>query len=65
MFVERYLHTLLSTLFPNRFENIQELYDALVPNDGLIEEHTEGWISILTLMGAIPDKFTHIGDSLH
>ncbi|NPA61562.1 MAG: sulfate adenylyltransferase [Epsilonproteobacteria bacterium] len=33
--------SLLSTLFPNRFENIQELYDALVPNDGLIEEHTE------------------------
>jgi len=33
--------SLLSTLFPNRFENLQELYDALVPNDGLIEEHTE------------------------
>jgi sulfate adenylyltransferase len=33
--------TVLSTLFPDRFENIQELYDALVPNEGLIEEHTE------------------------
>ena len=33
--------SVLSTLFPDRFENIQELYDALVPNDGLMEEHSE------------------------
>jgi sulfate adenylyltransferase len=33
--------TVLSTLYPDRFENIQELYDALVPNEGLIEEHSE------------------------
>jgi sulfate adenylyltransferase len=32
---------ILSTLFPDRFENIQELYDSLVPNEGLMEEHTE------------------------
>jgi len=33
--------TVLSTLYPDRFENVQELYDALVPNEGLIEEHSE------------------------
>jgi len=33
--------SILSILFPDRFENIQELYDALVPNDGLMEEHSE------------------------
>jgi len=33
--------SVLSTLFPDRFENIQELYDALVPNEGLMEEHSE------------------------
>ncbi len=33
--------SVLSTLFPERFENIQELYDALVPNEGLMEEHSE------------------------
>jgi len=33
--------SVLSTLYPDRFENIQELYDALVPNEGLIEEHSE------------------------
>ncbi len=33
--------SVLSTLYPDRFENIQELYDALVPNEGLMEEHTE------------------------
>lgn len=32
---------ILSTLFPERFENLQELYDSLMPNDGLIEEHSE------------------------
>lgn len=33
--------SILSTLFPDRFENLQELYDSIMPNDGLIEEHTE------------------------
>lgn len=33
--------SILSTLFPDRFERLQELYDALVPNEGLIEEHSE------------------------
>jgi len=33
--------SILSTLFPDRFEHLQELYDALVPNDGLMEEHSE------------------------
>jgi len=33
--------SVLSTLFPDRFENLQEIYDSLVPNDGLMEEHTE------------------------
>jgi len=33
--------SILSALFPERFENLQEIYDALMPNDGLIEEHNE------------------------
>jgi len=33
--------TILSALYPERFENLQEIYDALMPNDGLIEEHSE------------------------
>jgi len=33
--------SILSTLFPDRFEQLQELYDSLMPNDGLIEEHSE------------------------
>ena len=33
--------SILSTLFPDRFEHLQEIYDALMPNDGLIEEHSE------------------------
>jgi len=33
--------SILSTLFPDRFENIQELYDSLIPNDGIMEEHSE------------------------
>jgi sulfate adenylyltransferase len=33
--------SVLSTLFPDRFENLQELYDSLVPNDGIMEEHSE------------------------
>ena len=33
--------SILSALFPERFENLQEIYDALMPNDGLMEEHTE------------------------
>ena len=32
---------ILSTLFPDRFEFLQELYDSIMPNDGLIEEHSE------------------------
>ncbi len=32
---------ILSTLYPERFKHLQELYDALMPNDGLIEEHSE------------------------
>jgi len=33
--------SILSALYPNRFEQLQELYDALMPNDGLMEEHSE------------------------
>ena len=33
--------SILSALFPDRFERLQELYDSLMPNDGLIEEHSE------------------------
>jgi sulfate adenylyltransferase len=33
--------SILSALFPERFENLQEIYDSLMPNDGLIEEHSE------------------------
>ena len=33
--------SILSALFPERFEHLQELYDALMPNDGLMEEHNE------------------------
>ncbi len=33
--------SILSALYPDRFENLQEIYDALMPNDGLIEEHSE------------------------
>jgi len=33
--------SILSTLFPDRFERLQEIYDSLMPNDGLIEEHSE------------------------
>jgi len=33
--------SILSALYPERFENLQEIYDALMPNDGLIEEHSE------------------------
>ncbi|MCH9739777.1 MAG: sulfate adenylyltransferase [Epsilonproteobacteria bacterium] len=32
---------ILSTLYPDRFENLQEIYDALMPNEGLMEEHSE------------------------
>ena len=31
----------LSDLFPNRFENLQQLYYDLIPNNGIIEEVTE------------------------
>jgi len=33
--------SVLNALFPDRFENLQGLYDSLMPNDGLIEEHNE------------------------
>ncbi|HIP50668.1 MAG TPA: sulfate adenylyltransferase, partial [Campylobacterales bacterium] len=33
--------SILSALFPDRFDHLQELYDALMPNDGLMEEHSE------------------------
>jgi len=33
--------SILSTLFPDRFEQLQEIYDSLMPNDGLMEEHSE------------------------
>jgi sulfate adenylyltransferase len=33
--------SILSSLFPERFDHLQELYDSLMPNDGLIEEHSE------------------------
>jgi sulfate adenylyltransferase len=33
--------SILSTLFPERFEQLQELYDSIMPNDGLIEEHSD------------------------
>ena len=33
--------SILSTLFPDRFEHLQELYDALIPNEGIMEEHNE------------------------
>jgi len=32
---------ILYTLFPDRFEKLQMIYDSLMPNDGLIEEHNE------------------------
>ncbi len=32
---------ILSALHPNRFKNLQMIYDALMPNDGLMEEHSE------------------------
>ncbi|MBE0496744.1 MAG: sulfate adenylyltransferase [Campylobacterales bacterium] len=32
---------LLSELFPNRFDNIQRIYDDIFPNAGLLESHDE------------------------
>ncbi|QCD52206.1 sulfate adenylyltransferase [Campylobacter sp. RM16192] len=32
---------ILSELFPNRFKNLQKLYDDLFPSNGLLEKHTE------------------------
>jgi len=28
-------------LFPDRFKKLQSIYDALMPNNGLMEEHNE------------------------
>ena len=33
--------SILHTLFPDRFEKLQMIYDSLMPNEGLIEEHNE------------------------
>jgi len=33
--------SILSALFPDRFKNLQKIYDSLMPNNGIIEEHTE------------------------
>jgi len=33
--------TILSELYPDRFSNLQELYDTLMPNVGLMEKHSE------------------------
>ena len=33
--------SVLNALYPDRFEHLQELFDSLMPNDGLIEEHTD------------------------
>lgn len=33
--------SILNALFPDRFDHLQELYDSLMPNDGLMEEHSE------------------------
>jgi len=32
---------LLSEMFPNRFENIQKIYDNIFPTSGLLESHSE------------------------
>jgi sulfate adenylyltransferase len=32
---------LLSKMFPNRFENIQDIYDSIFPNAGLLETHDD------------------------
>jgi len=33
--------SILSTLYPERFQKLQMIFDSLMPNDGLMEEHTE------------------------
>jgi sulfate adenylyltransferase len=33
--------SILVALFPDRFSKLQSIYDALMPNDGLMEEHNE------------------------
>ena len=32
---------ILASLFPNRFSNLQETYDMLIPSGGLLEEKSE------------------------
>jgi len=33
--------SILSALYPNRFENLQDLYYSLMPDSGLIEEKSD------------------------
>jgi len=33
--------SIISAILPNRFERLQVLYDSLMPNEGLMEEHSE------------------------
>lgn len=32
---------ILSELFPNRFANVEHIYDDIFPNAGLLEDHDE------------------------
>ncbi|MBE0490646.1 MAG: sulfate adenylyltransferase [Sulfurospirillum sp.] len=32
---------ILSRIFPDRFENVQKIYDAIFPNSGLLESHND------------------------
>ena len=42
---------LLSEMFPNRFENIQKIYDNIFPTSGLLESHDEKdfYLELMTL----------------
>lgn len=42
---------LLSEMFPNRFENIQRIYDNIFPTSGLLESHSEKdfYLELMTL----------------
>lgn len=42
LFVRRDISAMiLSELFPDRFENVEKLYDNLLPNKGLLESHSQ------------------------